>query len=372
MKNIAVIFGGKSTEHDISIITGLGVIKNLGVEYDVVPIYVDVEGIWWTGKELKEVEFCAEIDTGKLKKCYMKPRDKNLYIKSIFTRNVELYCVINAMHGGLGENGGISGVFETSGVPETSSGILGNAICMDKYLCKMVLRGARIPTQKFMYVDMEHIRHEYKEFRREFSRKIGFPCILKPSNGGSSIGIAIARNWDELDVLLEKTKEYENRIVIEKYIDAYREINISAFMLEGNVILSNTEEVVSSSTIYDYTSKYSRETKVKRISPAVITEEILDKIARYTKKAYRIFDCGGVVRFDYFVVGDKVYLNEVNTIPGSMAYYLWKNTGYTYARLMNRMIAESVKRNKRAEIMKIIRDTKLLKELKDKDFRMSK
>jgi len=372
MKSIAVIFGGKSVEHDISIITGLGVIKNLGMEYDVVPIYVDVDNNWWTGKQLESVEFYANMDYKKLKKCYIKPNDNKLYIKGVGTKTKEIYCVVNSMHGGAGENGTISGILRNSGIPETSSGVLGNAICMDKFVAKMLMRGARIPTLKFMCVRMNGEKFDDKEFRREFGKKIGFPCILKPSNGGSSIGIAVAKNWDELDVLLTKTKEYENKIVIEKYLTDYREINISAFMLEGKIILSNTEEVILSKKIYDYDSKYAKGTTVKRVSPAVLTDTILDKIAKLTKKAYQLFECAGVVRFDYFVVNDKVLLNEINTIPGSMAYYLWKNTGYTYARLINRMIVEGVRNYTNNSKVKISRDINLLKELKENDFKMNK
>ena len=344
MQNIAVVFGGKSVEHDISIITGVGVLQNLSQGYHGVPIYIDKEGNWWTGEKLCYIENFKDFNTKKLKKCNFCPNDKRLHIYGMRRTAMYIDCVINCLHGQNGEDGSLSGVLQLSGIPETSSGVLGNAVCMDKGITKLLLRSKRVPITRFITININDYNANNSFWIRNIIRRVGLPCIIKPARGGSSIGISVANDIEQLEILLENVAKYDNEIIIEQYLPQFREINIALFEHDGNLELSSLEEVVGADKIFDFDNKYTTNTKTKRICPANIDASTKDNICKLAKKVYSICKCRGIVRIDFFVTEDKILVNEVNTVPGSMSFYLWKDFGYTFGRVLSKLIIEGKKR----------------------------
>ncbi len=350
MKRVAVMFGGVSCEHDISIITAVQLMNNIGrTEYDIVPIYIDKDSRWLTGSTLFDLDN-YNVNLGKLKECVILPNDNKLYIKkgSRYVSSNIIDIAILCFHGGLGEGGAISGMMEMSGIPYTSTDISSSAICLDKVLFKYVMNGLGIRT-----VDgLDLFENEYilnKELVKSKISELGYPVIIKPARLGSSIGITISEAEGDIEDKLREAFRYDSRVLIEKYIDIAKEINIAIFENKGDLVLSNTEEPISKDKILSFEEKYINNPggfeTIKRISPANIDKDIEDRIKYMATTIYTKLDLFGVVRFDFII--DKsgvIYINEVNTIPGSMANYLYDKDLMGYPNLIDALISNAIHR----------------------------
>jgi len=372
MKNIAVIFGGKSVEHDISIITGLGVVKNLGEAYNVLPIYISKKGTWTFGKELNNVDYFNKENKKQLKKCFFKPNDNHLYIEGFGKKKYEIDVAVNCLHGLNGEDGTVSGILQISNIPETSSGVCGNAICMDKVLSKLIMKASDIPVAKFEFFDILEFTKSKDNIIKKIKDSFGFPFIIKPARGGSSIGISVAKDEKEFSKMVNKVSKFDNKILVEEYFDNFREINLSVFGFKNEILLSSLEEVVGSSGIFDFDNKYKKKANIKRICPAELPKKIQQQILQLGEKAFKLCECKGLVRIDFFIVGDSVVLNEINTIPGSFAFYLWKNAGLTFGRLLTKLIEDSIERNNTQQNLNFEYTSNVLDGITNKDFNVNK
>ena len=347
--NIAVIFGGESTEHDVSILTGLSVMKNLSGKYAIIPIYISREGNWLTGEKLKKNStFEGEV---RGYGCYFELNSPFLRVKHGFKTKIKIDCAVLCLHGGLGEGGGVQGLLELAKIPYTSCGIMSSSVCMDKMLTKAICKAVSIPKLDYVCGNLGNIKGKLSE------SELDYPLMVKPARQGSSIGITRVNSEEEFDVAIELASQFDDKILIEPALVGFRELSIAAMVCD-TIEYSEVEEVVCGE-FYSFDNKYSSH-KPKRQVPADVGSDIHAKICDIVAKFCGVCDIFGCVRFD-FLLKDELYLNEVNTIPGNMAFYLWKN--YSYTKLLSKLIDGAIERfNKSSTHIKTMHTT-LLKNL---------
>ena len=313
MKTVAVFFGGKSYEHEVSILSGLLAVKLLNTkENRVLPVYVSMENELFdgTGREAKDY---AEGKTDGMKPLRL--------VKGGFRRRfggfVPVDCALNCCHGGLGEGGGLAALLEWHSIPSASPSMTESALFQNKYLTKLAVRSLGVPVVDGFCLDQESFRKK-KLFSLSLSeRKFGYPVIVKPNRLGSSVGIAVAKDREELCRALGIAFSFDCRVLIERYLPEKRDVNCAVY--EGErLILSECEEVFSGEAFLSYGDKYERERKT-----ALLDEGIAGEIKALSARIYRRFSLKGVVRMDFLVSEGKVWFNELNVVPGSLAYYLF-------------------------------------------------
>lgn len=360
--NLAVLFGHLSCEHDISIITACQAMRKLDKQkYNIIPIYITKENKYITGKDLLTISNYPNNIKGE--EVFFLPNSKYLYkkgmlgLKKYLMIDVALFC----FHGRLGEDGAMQGLFELNGIPYTSTNMLGSVCGANKIAFKEILKGIEVPSVPSIWVkDSEYYLRKDKLINF-IIKKLGLPVIVKPNTLGSSIGISVANNQYELNKALSFAFELDERVLIEKFITDFREINIATLFDGTKYIFSDIEEAVKSDKFLTFENKYIKGSKIKSNNKtnsqtylngnvkAKLTKSENCKIKLYTKKVYDILDLSGVVRFDYIVTKDSIYLNEINTIPGSLANYLFKGKGLTYEKLLNELINSAILNNSKKQ-----------------------
>ena len=339
---LGVIFGGTSTEHNVSIVSGTSIIKNLNKEkYEIYPIYIDLKGEWFKYTYNNEEFKVGDEIIGTEK------------IENIVKYLKELDIVFPVLHGLYGEDGTIQGMLELLKIPYVGTKVLGSSICMDKAYAKVIFDKANISQAEYIYIRKYNDKYIYieKDFTEEIldingiiknvSDKIKFPMFVKPSNAGSSVGISKVENETELIKAIEYAGKFDNKILIEEGIQG-REVECAVFGNE-EVQTSCLGEILSADEFYSFNAKYQNQ-KSKTVIPADLPEELSNKVRKIAKKAYKATDCKGLAKVDFFV-GDKnnkIYINEINTIPGftqiSMYPKLWEQTGVNYSDLLDKLI----------------------------------
>lgn len=360
MLNVAVFFGGRSVEHDVSIVTAQQLMQNIDKKtYKVIPVYITRDGDWFSGAKLMEIEAFAHFDKGdpaltrvyipantKVKQLYRFNPEKKLFHKqkTVFEK---IDVAILAMHGLNGEDGSLQGLLELADIPYTSSGVLGSAAGMDKILMKAAYIGAGFPVLPYTYFNRDAWKKNEPAILDSCEEKLTYPMFVKPANLGSSIGITKAHNREELKQAIEVAAEYDRRILVEQGLDSPKEINCSAMGFGDDVTASVCEMPCSADEFLTFSDKYlsggknqaSMEALARRI-PAPISEEMTKRIQKMSVDIFKLTDCKGVVRIDY--ICDKnlehLYVNEINTIPGSLAFYLWEPLGISYQQLIDKLI----------------------------------
>lgn len=363
---VAVLFGGRSTEHEVSIITGLQVVQNIDRDkYAVLPVYITKDGKWITGdSRLEKIETYKNLSSvaSDFKNSFISPdtlqgalvenpqTTKGLLKKSEITKiDVAVLC----FHGGSGEDGGVQGLLDMAGIPYTGCGVLGSAVCMDKISTKLILKSAGVPVVNGIYFLREEWDNDKQSLIKQIEKELEYPVFIKPSNSGSTIGIGAATNKKELEEAIEVAKFYDRRILAEEGVKNPKETNVSV-MGYKTLVLSEFEQPVSSGKFLSFQDKYlsgggksAGMASTKRIIPAPIKPETRKKIGEYTKTAYKVLDCSGLVRIDFLLSQDEneVYLNEVNTIPGSLSFYLWEPAGLPFKEMIEKLIDAAKERH---------------------------
>ena len=345
-RNIAVIFGGVSNENEISVITGTMAVNVLKSGGDtVIPLYVSQKGEIFTGEGL------ADINNFKGEKFVSFPRA--LVAKGgIYALNkrgrpkkfVKVDVALNCCHGGFGEGGGVCGLFALNGIPLASAGMFESAAFMDKYYTKLVLSSLGVKVAPYVYM------REINEFSK--AEELGFPVIVKPAKLGSSIGIECAQNLQELETAVMSAFFYDDGVLCEKYLEGRREINCAAYFSEGKVITSECEEAVSNGDILSYDDKYAG--GGKSVLPADIPETTANEIKAITAAVYSKLNMRGIVRFDFIISGGAVYLSEVNTVPGSLSYYLLSNGFKDFYPVLQAVIVQALDDYRRSSEKRIL------------------
>ncbi len=365
---LGVIFGGESVEHEVSIISALQAIKNLDEEkYEVIPIYMSKDKTWYTGNALTDIDTYRDFESLKryTKKVTLINRNDHFYLVNttgIFRRDIcELDMILPVVHGSGVEDGSLAGFFETVGIPYVGSHVLASSIGQDKVVMKQVLRDNGINIVDYTwFFDNEYL--EDKERILKNIEKLGYPVVVKPANLGSSVGISFVKNKDEIEEALEDAINYDNKIVVEKAVENLIEVNSSVIGNYEHQKVSPLEEVMGEDEILSFTDKYLSNGKTKgssskgmastsRIVPARISDELTKSIQETSKDVFRLFNFSGVVRIDYLIDSktNKYYVNEPNTIPGSLAFYLWKEEGISYKEELNEIISIAIKEFKNKE-----------------------
>jgi D-alanine-D-alanine ligase len=370
-RNVGVIFGGKSVEHEVSIITGLQIAENANKnKYNIIPVYIDKDGDWYYGDKLKDIKVYSNWNNNKKKFKKFFPSIDGKDRKNILN---SMYSLIIAIHGNYGEDGKLQGFLELAGIPYTSSGVVGSATGMDKVVMKKIFCGMDLPVLPYIWFKRDDWEKNSKELINKIHYTLDYPIFVKPANLGSSIGISMANNEEELVTAIEVAGNYDKRILVEKGMENANEVNVSAILADGEIKVSELEEPVKWEKFLSFNDKYIRsnsKTKsgmsgMSRKIPADINEEIRNHVIEYTKSIYKTMDCGGVVRVDFILNSDKtkVYVNEINTIPGSFAFYLWEPLGIKFDKLIDIMIDESIRifEDKKKDIIRY--DSDILKKL---------
>lgn len=369
--NIGVFFGGRSTEHEISVISASQAMHAIDREkYDVTPIYITKSGKWYTGDALFEVKNyrnTAEL-IAKCEEVYMRPvyDDYNLYKmkKSMFGSAVltKLDVVIPVLHGSNGEDGVFEGVLETIGIPYAGCNTISSANGMDKITMKMILQANDVPVVDYVWFTDKQWYSQRESLINKIEDKIGYPVIVKPANLGSSVGIGRADDREALITKVEEAEKYSTRIIVEDLVENLQEINCSVLGDCDEYQMSVLEEPIKSGEILSYEDKYMGGTKgtkgmqasQKRI-PADLPEAETNRIKFLAGETFRVLSCHGVSRVDVIVDAKTrdIYVNEINTIPGSLSFYLWEASGLSFGKLMDKLVQLALKR-KREQKMKTV------------------
>ncbi len=346
--NIGLIIGGKSVEHDISILSGLQVYHAIDKDkYNVTMFYINNELEWLTGDDLTNINTYIDRNFAKCNPVTLFGENHNVFYKGIFSRPkaAPIDVFIPVVHGEGVEDGTISGFLDTIGGVHTNASLTSSAIIQDKIYTKELLSLTKIKTVPFLKMSIDD---NYNQVLEEVETKLSFPVIIKPARLGSSIGIMCANNQDEFRRGIEEAFKYDDRVIIEKKLTHFKEYNIAIVKDSAKLIPSLIEEVIPSVDILSFKDKYENMDKMteasNRIIPAIIPSEIEATIKDYGLTAYRFFNLSGVVRIDFLYDEDekRVYLNEINTIPGSLAFYLFDKLNISFTKLIDIIIKNAI------------------------------
>ena len=359
---VGVFFGGRSTEHEISVISANQAINAFNPDkYEIVPIYISKEGRWYTGRDLLTLSNFRNLPAllGKLTEVYMKPvyGDFNLYTskKPLFGKDVlaTLDVAVPVLHGTNVEDGKFEGVLETIGIPYAGCDTLSSANGMDKIAMKMILRADGIPVVDYVWMTDRQWAADRDAMIKKVEDTLGYPVIVKPANLGSSIGIGPAHDRTQLIGRLDEAARFSTRLIVEHMVTALREINCSVLGDADEFETSVLEEPIKAEEILSYGDKYmggGMHAAQKRI-PADLPADLAAECRRLAGETFRVLGCHGVSRVDLIIDDDakKVYVNEINTIPGSLSYYLWEAGGVTFEQLTDRLVRLALKRHRALE-----------------------
>lgn len=346
MKKLFLIYGGKSHEHDISILTAFNISKSIDYsQYVVYPIFIDKSGIWHALQHLtKPLENQTEMISYE-----------NVVLPTIVKQDNAI--VFPVLHGPNGEDGTIQGLFEMLDVAYVGTGVLASACGMDKIIAKKIFAQADIPQLPYVEIYKREWIEKASELLNSCETRLKFPMFVKPANLGSSVGISKATTREELENAIALALTYDKRVVVEMGVVA-REVEV-AILGNDDVKASVVGEVVKSVEFYDYEEKYKNGNAKLQI-PAKIDAEISDKIRKYAVKAYQAIDGSGLTRCDFFLTeNNDIYINEVNTSPGftqfSMYPLLWEASGLSYAKLIEELLSLAQQRYEEKKIYQAIK-----------------
>ncbi len=378
--NVAVLFGGRSVEHEVSILSTQQAIAALDKEkYRVVPVYITKEGKWYGGDALLDVKAFRNIPEllTKAEPVYFSHDygDQTLYRKhtggGLFSKKqegVHIDVALPVVHGTTVEDGCLQGFLETCGIPYACPGVLGSAVGMDKIMMKAVLREAGLPVVDYHAFTAHQWAADPEAVLDAVQSKLSFPVIVKPANLGSSIGIGRADDREALRDKIELAVGYSLRILVEQAVDPLREINCAALGLPGEVEISLCEEPLNGKEILSFADKYLSSAPAKGMSgakrqiPADLDEETTAKVREYTARAFSAMDCRGVCRVDFLLdpTTGQVYVNELNTIPGSLSFYLFDPAGIPFDQLLDKMIRTALRAKRDTDRLTRVYDSNIL------------
>ncbi len=377
--NIGVFFGGSSVEHEVSIISAVQAMMNMDeVKYHVIPLYFSKEGVLYTGDALRKIENYKNIDN-MLKSCTpvvvaRQSKDSVELLRAQpkkFSNNVidKIDVAFPIVHGTNTEDGSYQGFFETLRIPYVGSDVLSSALGMDKVASKYVMRGAGLPVLDFVSFYAKDYQENPTSIITRIDVKFGFPVIVKPANLGSSIGIKLAKDVEELGEAISYASQFANRIIIERAITKLREINCAVIGDYERATASLCEEPMSKDEILSFSDKYLSDSEgakgmssAQRKLPAELSPELEEECKNLALQAFRTLGCSGIARIDLMIdtAEEKVYINELNTIPGSLAYYLFAAAGKNYFEIISELVVLAIKRHRERENLSFSFDTNIL------------
>ena len=363
--NMGVFFGGSSVEHEVAIISAVQAMNYIDTDrFNVVPVYITKDGEMYTGELLTQMESFRDIPAlikkctkvalvNKNGKCVLQGLDGGLFAKKT---EIAIQIAFPIVHGTNCEDGSLQGLFETLRLPYIGCDVCSSAVGMDKAVFKNVIMAAGLPSLDCITFRARKWFEDKEEITERIKENVGFPLIVKPANLGSSVGISKVKTEDDLDEAVELACSFAEKILVEKAITSLREINCSVLGDADECEASVCEEPFMNAEILSYEDKYMSNSKsggskgmasVSRKCPAEISEEKAEEIRNISKEVFKALGCSGVSRIDYLMDtedNNKVYVNEINTIPGSLAFYLWEASGLKYKDMINKLADIAYKR----------------------------
>ena len=356
---LGVIFGSRSCEHEVSIISAVQLMRAVDLsKYDLIPIYISQNGVWYTGEPLKnigtytpfnentkgitQVQLDCVSGSGAL---LATKRTKGLFAKEEQTVVARLDCVIPVMHGMHGEDGTLQGMLEMCNLPYTSSGVGACSMGMDKTYMKQYFIGCGFPVLPSTWVLRKTWQNDRESIVDKIEKTLEYPIFVKPASLGSSIGVTCAKSKDELIEAMDLAFEFDRKVLVEKGLTNMLELNCSVLGYNDEVRASEIEMPLTEGDILDFTQKYGNAStkgmaSLKRILPAPIEDSLKERMQELSIEIFKAMDCKGVVRIDFMYDSDSnnIYITEINTIPGSLSFYLWEKSGLSYSMLIDEMV----------------------------------
>lgn len=385
---VGVIYGGETVEHEVSVISAIQAMNKMDQEkYEVIPIYITKSREWYTGEMLKDIEIYEDLNLiKKYGKNVVLYYNKGAYVlqNKKFPRSIvtDIDIVFPVMHGTNGEDGVIQGYLQAIGIPFVGSDVYSSVVGQDKVYMKNIFESESLPITKYTWFYDYDYKNDHDDVIKRI-KKLKYPMIIKPSTTGSSIGIKVVDNDNELVDAIDNAIQYDNKIVVEEVVENLKEVNISVVGNYEHQKLSEIEEVLSADKFLTYDEKYigggkgklkgSVKRPIKTASkgmasatrkvPAEITKKLKEEVESIATKAFKSLGSSGVCRIDFLIdeKAKKVYINEINSIPGSLAFYLWEAKGVRFTELLDDVINIGVKDYKK-RISKVHSfDTNILK-----------
>jgi len=361
--SIGVIFGGMSVEHEVSIISGIQALHAIDKrQYNGVPIYISKQGKWYSGEALAEIDNydnipellkqATEVIPTSHQEQLILQRQKTKLFQNSLVQSIDVAFPV--IHGTHGEDGSLQGLLEMLNVPYTGCDITSSAIAMDKLIAKLLLKSYGLPIVDYFNFNINNWYLDQEKLIESIEQTITYPVIVKPNNLGSSIGISVADNRQELIEAVENAGQFSQSVLIEKLIENLKELNCSVLGDSKNTQASPIEEPIRSSKMLNFADKYEGGGKSKgitsteRVLPAQISEELTQQLSHMAKQVFNYIGASGVVRIDFLqdMDSNQVYVNEINTIPGSLSFYLWEKAGVSFTDLTSKLIELALDRTR--------------------------
>ena len=369
---IGVFFGGKSVEHEVSIISALQVIENLDKEkYDIIPIYISKDNKFYSSEFLSDINRYKDLDeiVRLSDEVYFTHENGSLLVNKkdgIFKKVLfKIDIVFPVVHGLNVEDGTLEGFLEMYNIPYVGCDVCSSAVGMNKIIFKKVLESSNIPVVEYDTLNISEFEQDSKKAFEKIKHKLSLPIIVKPANLGSSVGIEIIKDEKEFVPKMQQVFEFCENVLVERCITNLREINCSVVGDFSSQEVSVLEEPIKEDEILSYKDKYLGNGKGGKLSkmggkscgmasltrkiPAQLDKDQEDEIYNLAKNTFKLLNCEGILRIDFILDGDndKIYVNEINTIPGSLSFYLWEPKGIKFSELLDRAIRIAIKRQER-------------------------
>ena len=362
-KNVIVFFGGISCENEISIITGTMAANLIDSErYAVYPVYISQSGTMYTGELLRDTAFFRGADLDKRCPRAIVSGGKLYELRGKKLREVCVVdCALNCCHGMNGEDGAVAGLLRLNRIPDASPDMAASAVFMDKGMTKLVAKALNIPTPEFFRISEAEYKKRGAMAIRCIEERLGYPVIVKPARLGSSIGVAVAEDRSGLAFAIEAGFAYDTLLIAEKYLADRREINCAAYGAGGEIVVSACEEPKTDHKFLTFGDKYIGEGKQHASDfPAKISKESAECIRGYTKLLYRRMNMRGIVRADFLMSGGEVYFNEMNTVPGSLAWYLFCDKLVDFRQVLTVLIEQGIAEGRALGEKKLLQNSGVL------------
>lgn len=381
--NVGVIFGGKSLEHEMSIISAIQAMNNMDTDkYEITPIFITKDREWYTGGCLRFIDTYKDLDLLKryTKKVILINKDGRYILQTngfIKKEVCELHLAFPIMHGSFGEDGTIQGYLNIVGIPYVGSNIYSAAVSQDKVFVKQILKSNSIPVTKFVWFGERFYRNKKEELFKQLD-ELSYPLILKPATLGSSIGIEAITRKEEIDSTIERSFNLDTKILIEEKIENVVEYNCSVLLTPNGNITSEIEEITTNKEIRTYGDKFvyedTDESSIKRVCPAKISDKLRKEIEFYSLSAFKMLSMRGTARIDFLYdkKNNKLYVNEVNCIPFCLAHNLWEARNISYKELLNIMMKDAIENEVQTQKMTLVMDNDIIKKMTNRTIKEMK
>ena len=381
--NVGVIFGGKSLEHEMSIITAIQAMNVIDTDkYIITPIFITKEREWYTGGALRFVDTYKDLNLLKryTKKVNLINKDGRYILQTsgfIKRELVELHLAFPMLHGSGGEDGTIQGYLNLLGIPYVGSNIFSASVSQDKAFVKQILKANNIPVINFVWFGERFYLNKKEELFKQIDG-LKYPLILKPATLGSSIGIEMITRKEEIDSTIERSFKLDTKIIIEERIEDFIEYNCSVLLTPNGNITSEIEEIKTNKDFRTYGDKFiyedTDESSIKRVCPAKVSDKLRKDIEFYSLSVFKLLNMRGTARIDFLYdkKNNKLYVNEVNCIPFCFAHHLWEARNISYKELLNIMMKDAIDNEVKMQGMTLVMDNDIIKKMTNRTIKEMK